>query len=453
MKRTLALLLTALTCLTVAACVPHEQTDDPTAIRTEESTAAPTGQSTANDPIGVPDYMPLYFDSEGQLIDFIRSLRDESAEGTLTVDSAYMGIQTYNRAEDVFDLASVERVYAPQTELAEKLLYIRASGDYIAFCYGNETETANFVWLRRLSPDAALNELEGRGVEVRTLNGHGIAYAVMEADNACTVQWVRGGRVYQLNLKSTKPDEELLGLCRYRTVFTADTLAMIEGIDLERYHEYWDMLLAKAAGEPDDEGKPLEGIAVYSEDEIAGSLKYIGVDTTLYSTLSSLPTSSADMLMHYPGGAVRKLQDGRAYIVYDLDSGCRLFRFLYGKYDYICSEGFPLVIKEPVCYDDFAALKTGDSIEKVCEVDPVGEFYKKRIEASSIDKVMMDGMIEEGRGFSSIHYLTDGILLIAYDMDENRDLFIRSMTYSKDYTLPNNLGGTTDYRVCEVDLP
>ena len=188
------------------------------------------------------------------------------------------------------------------------------------------------------------------------------------------------------------------------------------------------MLLAKAAGEPDNDGEPLEGIAVYGADEIAAGYKYIGVDTTLYSTLSSLPTSSAGILMNYPGGAVRKLEDGRAYIVYDLDSGSRLFFFLYWKNDYICSEGFPLVIKGPVCHEDFAGLKTGDPIDMVCEVDPVGEFFKKRIEASSIDKVLMDGMIADGMGFSSIHYLTDGILLIAYDMDENRDLFIRSMT-------------------------
>jgi hypothetical protein len=53
----------------------------------------------------------------------------------------------------------------------------------------------------------------------------------------------------------------------------------------------------------------------------------------------------------------------------------------------------------------------------------------------------------------SIHYLTDGILKIRYDMTEDNELIVAETEFSEDYTFIDRRGDKVNYKIEEVDLP
>ena len=52
-----------------------------------------------------------------------------------------------------------------------------------------------------------------------------------------------------------------------------------------------------------------------------------------------------------------------------------------------------------------------------------------------------------------VHYLTDGVLKISYDMTEDGRLIVYDMVYSEDYKLIGNTGKLFDYKLFDIDLP
>ena len=209
----------------------------------------------------------------------------------------------------------------------------------------------------------------------------------------------------------------------------------------------------KMAPMPEDE--KLENIPVYDAEDLIYKLYFIGVDNNSFAVLNSRPNSTDGFLTQYPGAALRKFEDGHAYMVYDADNGYRLFIQFGEKYNYNASYGYPVLIKEQHSYADFEGLKVGDSIDKVCEIDSVGLIYKKLFsEVYCIDAQNARITRECGEGpYSSMHYLTDGILRIEYDLDEKMNATIANMVYSPDYVLSGMYDIPVNSRIAEVDLP
>lgn len=202
---------------------------------------------------------------------------------------------------------------------------------------------------------------------------------------------------------------------------------------------------------PTDEA--LSGIPVYDEDDLIFGFHWLGKDMSPYSYTNTLPNSIAGMLMEYPGGAIRKLDDGRAYLVYDSDKGTRMFIFMDENIGYMASVGFPVVIGERLSFADFEGLKPGDTIDDVCGIDPIGELYRDYLERNGFTKTVLDSYSAHGRPYSSVHYLEDGLLIIEYSMDDSGDLIVSNIVFDEDRKVENVLGREVDYSICETDLP
>ena len=97
------------------------------------------------------------------------------------------------------------------------------------------------------------------------------------------------------------------------------------------------------------------------------------------------------------------------------------------------------------------SLKIGDTIDKVSEIDSVASFTKIRYSQCSPEEAAKTA--RRGYPLTSIHYLTDGLLKIEYEMLEDRTLAIANMIYSPDYTLNHTVGEVIDYSIEPIDLP
>lgn len=149
--------------------------------------------------------------------------------------------------------------------------------------------------------------------------------------------------------------------------------------------------------------------------------------------------------------AIRKTGDGRHdyYVMYDTDTGIRLYNHL----EYVSSRtGIGVLVKRGarlLAFSEFRGLKVGDSIDDVCAVDPLTEFYKK---ASA--SYLGDPDYFNCYRMSSMHYLSDGILCIEYELTEQYGTpVIKNMIYSEDYILPSAWGYDLNYRILDIDLP
>ena len=237
-----------------------------------------------------------------------------------------------------------------------------------------------------------------------------------------------------------------------------DPIHMIESPDTDTRDAAKAIQMGLMSMEPIPEDQPLEDIPVYYEEDLLYKLNYIGKDTSEYSVLSSMPDSVGAVLSQFPGAAIRKSADGRAYMVYDTETGYRLFLPLAQKimgidYGYQALIGYPVVVGRVLSHSDFEGLSVGDPIDAVSAVDPVAGVYKKLAGVYGLDAAVTESNKENGRPFSSMHYLTDGILKIEYAVDDDMNVVIDNMVYSPDRVIDNYLGDPVDYRINEVDLP
>ena len=195
-------------------------------------------------------------------------------------------------------------------------------------------------------------------------------------------------------------------------------------------------------------------IPIYLHDDIFVDLAFSPLGLAWGGwELSALSTNMQCVLNALPEFAFRKLDANHMYWVYDTDEGYRLFIGTDGS-SHIRSH--PVVLKRGeklLRYEDFRSLSIGDPFENVVEVDPMAECYK------SIFTLYQDHPSEYFREnfnnscMSSIHYLSDGVLMIEYYLEEDLSVEVKNIIYSEDYKLPNNEGITTDYSICELDLP
>ena len=218
-----------------------------------------------------------------------------------------------------------------------------------------------------------------------------------------------------------------------------------------------DETFAPAETKPGVGGEELLDIPVYSESDLFFNLNndgfYLGRDVACYYNLNAGQNSTRGIQKRIPTSAIRLKDNGDMYSIYETD-GYRMYLFYDRNLDYAFTIGFPVVVKELLQFSDFAGLKVGDSIETVEAVDPVAGLYRKLLtEVWQLDAKGAKGQAAYGYPCTSIHYLSDGLLKIEYDMPEDGVLVISGIEFAPDYILTDPIGRKVDYKIEEKDLP
>ena len=143
------------------------------------------------------------------------------------------------------------------------------------------------------------------------------------------------------------------------------------------------------------------------------------------------------------------------YLIYDIEDGWRGYVF-YGNFfdtDIVTRKGFALLVGRTLhSYNEFESLSVGDSITKVEAVDAVAGLYDKLFTQAYVPEAAKESA-SYGYPITSMHYLSDGILKIEYEMLEDKSLIISNIVYAPDYTLEHTSGDTMNYRIEPIDLP
>ena len=147
---------------------------------------------------------------------------------------------------------------------------------------------------------------------------------------------------------------------------------------------------------------------------------------------------------HYPTENVRKMTDTKGtyyYLVYQLNHGGRLFLFSRDGFGY----GFPVYMEKTLAKKDFASLAVGDDMEKVEKIDPASKKMREAFETSLGKKEPMAFIrdcetLDVYYPFTSVHLLTDGLLLIEYDVvgeATERHYVVRDILWNEEFLMPD----------------
>ena len=166
---------------------------------------------------------------------------------------------------------------------------------------------------------------------------------------------------------------------------------------------------------------------------------------------------------YFPNPAIRKRADGLYYWVYDSNKGRRLFLFFHERFYRIVAIGYPVVIQSGTPlkkYADFASIQPGSTLRDVENIDSIVEVYRR--EFYGADGQWINKMTSTNRDRATVHYLSDGLLVIHYyDINEENELLVSSIEYYDDYCMPAGLTKfyqnmeelIIDYRLNPLDLP
>ena len=139
--------------------------------------------------------------------------------------------------------------------------------------------------------------------------------------------------------------------------------------------------------------------------------------------------------------------------MYDTDTGYRLYVFFHQSNAHIA--GFPILINKNkmLSYKDFAGIQVGDSVKKVAEIDDVATMHKRQIDNRDFSDYTIDRYARDlidGCKVYTLHYLTDGLLVIEYS---DLNMVVSNISFYKDYVIPTADGQMTSHKIQDVDLP
>lgn len=176
-------------------------------------------------------FMPIYFDSEEQLLSTINEVKSKKGadDNTVTIFSKTTNEQKYSAKSDEFKLVSLSEFYKPKKILKDTSLgEILVKNEYVAYVYYNKEQIvcAAFTWYREMSPEVHMNELYGRGeISAREINYNGIKYVLREWPDpdtnqpaGYTIDWVAEGKSYGASIPLGYTDDEMLEFCQFETV-------------------------------------------------------------------------------------------------------------------------------------------------------------------------------------------------------------------------------------------
>lgn len=194
-----------------------------------------------------------------------------------------------------------------------------------------------------------------------------------------------------------------------------------------------------------DDSAPLPDIPYYPYETISKKnyVFLLGEDRSFGQQLNQGSTLIEALEHKCPNKYIRLLQDGRRYMVYDTDDGCRLFLMMpsYDPMPWVI--GYPILYKNKLSYSAFSSISNGDPFSKVEQIDDVCAVYRKEWADKGITYAL-----------STIHYLDDGILRIDYsEADENGNRVVTKVQYFPEYIMTDCLGYEINYKINELDIP
>ncbi len=207
-----------------------------------------------------------------------------------------------------------------------------------------------------------------------------------------------------------------------------------------------------------DELSKLSGIKKYSSESLLFNSKIdtfrLGLDSSVYEYQDAGESGIVTLLQECPADVMRERADGTRYLVYDTDEGYRLFLMMSPDSPDPFTVGYPVLYKNKLSYNDFAGICPGDSIAKVSAIDDVCELYCKTwFDFMNVSETGFEKRGEKYDCFSTIHYLSDGLLKIEYDsINANGEPIVKSVSYYPDYIMKTFTDKELNYRINDLDL-
>lgn len=202
-------------------------------------------------------------------------------------------------------------------------------------------------------------------------------------------------------------------------------------------------------------------VKIYDRDTWYGSLLgqnrfvRLGIDAGVFENYGNGVTLLQSVLYNYPEAEFRKMPDGMYYTAFESRDGDRLFWFGTEQNNLFALAGYPVLIHGPLKkYADFQNVTEGCTLRDVLECDAtVKDYYDLFYQHSTINENSLRANKTTLR-YTTVHYLTDGILVFAYGaINEKGELVVTEIRYSPDYTLQDCRGREIIYRINPADLP
>ena len=180
----------------------------------EQQAAVPQASNTPQVPAVVeslPD--PLFFDSEQDLIDEIKSIRQDT--------------EKYASLDEVYDLAEITVFYKPKKVIdGFEPKYIMLRDIFITYFYSDGNSLTTFSWRRKYSPDTFLDGRSSRGnIPPQVVEHNGITYVFYgQKDEETGVQddhfirWVQDDKCFQVSIPTRYELDDILAFCDAQAV-------------------------------------------------------------------------------------------------------------------------------------------------------------------------------------------------------------------------------------------
>lgn len=252
-----------------------------------------------------------------------------------------------------------------------------------------------------------------------------------------------------LDKKTTEPTDNIAGLSDNQKAEDSEAILSYKQPEPE-IGSYSPEFVKQYVAENKNELEDSEAIPCFGENELLFENQgcfLLGVDAGSFMVLGFRTDFFEKMVKMYPEPLVRENED-YLYLVYDTEHNSRLFLFYSKeKTNGMILDGYPIVIKEKLSYEDFSKIQSGDSITKINNIDSIVSLYIKEFD------MVPDAYYEENKEnkiyFSSLHLLSDGILKIDYAREDN-DYIAINVTYANDFIL-EGYNGKTCYEIFEED--
>ena len=207
----------------------------------------------------------------------------------------------------------------------------------------------------------------------------------------------------------------------------------------------------------DEKSDLKDQVPVYEEKDLCvdNSHNRMFDDSSRFSMFGSLPTATNGLLFFCPTHAMRLRSDDTVYVMYDLDTGCRLYKFFLKNNSYVSVMGYPLLLSgKKITWSDMESIRPGMNADRIVDIDPAAEFFVRELKASVKTS---PGKIERsktgGKAIASLHYLSDGLVKVVYGESKAGELIISEIEYFADRCVKDYVGNIIDYSILEPDLP
>ena len=216
-------------------------------------------------------------------------------------------------------------------------------------------------------------------------------------------------------------------------------------------------------------------IPVYSEDVLLYG-KWVDAKGRYYCIFPGLDNGSPhfynseinhlnSILSVFPNGALRDMGGGKKYLMYDTETGSRIYVFFNNTENSLKANGYSMISSKKLSYADMKALKTGQTMDDVMVIDPSAK-YVEYLYSFRSDKAIKYDITPLNLPINTVHLLTDGVMKLTYERSGEEGSYVYTITdieYHDDFKMKSvfeypriNSEGEirtieTDYRIAKED--